>query len=374
MQQSTRAESQTSLVEAKTELQIEVKNYLIALRQAGRTTGTIEKYNWQLGRFLDWLAQRGITQLADLTRPLLREWGAGLYELKCKTDPKTRIKPEAIPSTEVTADGKGESKEKSNGKAGKVKGWEPASIRQATIVIRCFVHWCYKENLISQDLAGALEIPKDKRRMQRTLNDDEIQTLVDACDVTTVKGIRDLALVSLLTDSGLRSLEVRHLTEEDLYFDVKLGEELVNVMIITGKGDNQAPAFFGHVTADRLRDWLKVRRPEEGVDELFISLGGNTPGQAFTRHGLRTTLNKLGKKVGVEGVTPHAFRRSFACIADDAGASTRKIQLWGRWSDIKMVERYTLALKAGKQYNRYSPIDYLEAKRQNGKDSTEQES
>ncbi len=39
-----------------------------------------------------------------------------------------------------------------------------------------------------------------------------------------------------------------------------------------------------------------------------------------------------------------------------------------------MVEHYTLALKAGKQYNQYSPINYLEAKRQKGNDSTAPES
>jgi integrase/recombinase XerD len=296
-----------------------------------------------------------------------------LYELECKVDPKTRTKPEASLSAEVTTVSKTGQKENPDGKAGKVKHWKPATIRQAVIVTRCFIHWCYEEKLISQDLAEALQIPKNKRRMQRTLNDDEIQALLDACDLKTVKGIRDAALVSLLTDLGLRSIEVRRLTKNDLYFNVKLGEEVVNVMIVTGKGDNQDPAFFGQATADRLRDWLKVRPEKEGVAELFISLGGNTPGQPFTRYGLRNTLSKLGKKVGIEGVTTHAFRRSFACIADDAGASTRKIQLWGRWSDIRMVERYTLALKAGKQYNQYSPIDYLEAKRQNGKDSTEQE-
>ncbi|MBE7550009.1 MAG: site-specific integrase [Anaerolineales bacterium] len=63
------------------------------MRQAGRTIGTVEKYNWYLNRFLDWLVQRGITHLAALTRSLIREWGAELYELECKVDPKSRIKP-----------------------------------------------------------------------------------------------------------------------------------------------------------------------------------------------------------------------------------------------------------------------------------------
>jgi hypothetical protein len=30
------------------------------------------------------------------------------------------------------------------------------------------------------------------------------------------------------------------------------------------------------------------------------------------------------------------------------------------WKDIKMVELYTRPLKAGKQYNKYSPMDYVD--------------
>lgn len=260
-------------MEAKTELQIEVKNYLISLRQAGRTIGTVEKYNWYLNRFLDWLAQRGITHLAALTRSLIREWGAELYELECKVDPKSRIKPETLPLTEVAATDEAEQNGKTNGKAGKVKGWEPATIRQALIVIRCFLHWCYEENSISKDLAQALQIPKNKRRIQRTLNGDEIQALLDACDLTTIKGIRDAALVSLLTDSGLRSIELRQLTLKDLHFNVPVEEAIVNLMTITGKGGNQDPAFLVRPRPTGYKPGSKVRPAVEGVNELFVSVG-----------------------------------------------------------------------------------------------------
>ncbi|MCL4303715.1 MAG: hypothetical protein KJ077_48965, partial [Anaerolineae bacterium] len=106
----------------------------------------------------------------------------------CKVDPKSRIKPETLPLTEVAATDEAEQNGKTNGKAGKVKGWEPATIRQALIVIRCFLHWCYEENCISKDLAQALQIPKNKRRIQRTLNGDEIQALLERATLQRSKG------------------------------------------------------------------------------------------------------------------------------------------------------------------------------------------
>jgi site-specific recombinase XerD len=193
--------------------------------------------------------------------------------------------------------------------------------------------WCYRERLISDDLAEALVLPPVKDRIQRTLSTEEIQTLLKTCDLNTSKGIRDAAIVSLLGDSGLRSHELRRLTLNNVHVGVKVDDTVVNIAVVIGKGGNEEIAFFGKKTAQRVQTWRKIRRDVSGVDNLFISIGGSTPGQPFTRDGLRTTMVKLGKKAGIAGVTPHSLRRSFACIADEAGATTRKIQVWGRWME-----------------------------------------
>lgn len=77
------------------------------------------------------------------------------------------------------------------------RGWAPATIRQAVAVIRSFPGWCYSERLISDDLAGALVLPPVKDRIQRTLSTEEIQTLLETCDLNTSKGIRDAAIGEL---------------------------------------------------------------------------------------------------------------------------------------------------------------------------------
>lgn len=319
--------------EQKTELAIDISQFLISQRQIGRTPSTIEKYSWHLDLWTAWLTERQVGRLADLSRSLLREWGAGLYDLKCKVGPKA--------------------------KTDEPDGWAPATIRQAVAVVRSFLGWCYRERLLNENLAESLVLPPVKNRIQRTLSPEEIQALLKACDLNTSKGVRDVALISLLGDSGLRSHELRRLTRADIQFGVRIGGELVNVVFVIGKDGHEEPTYFGHKTAERLQAWCEIRPEVPGVDKLFISIGGLTPGKPFTRHGLRTMLAKLGRKAGLEGVTPHALRRSFACIADEAGATTRKIQIWGRWKDIRMVEHYTRSLKAGKQYNKHSPMDYI---------------
>lgn len=310
------------------ELDLALVEYRNTLRQAGRTPDTIEKYLWHLARLLDWLAERGVTRLSDISRPLLREWGAGLYDTPLVRRPR--------------------------------ETWSLATVRLATMAAKGFLAWCHAEELLSADVGAALKAPRAKKRTQRTLTADEVLALLARCDDSPA-GLRDAALVSLLVDSGLRASEAARLLVSDLNFEVRLPGVVFNFLTVVGKGGDEAAAYFGLETAGRLRAWLQVRaqvaRPEVG--EVFVGIGGSRPGQAMTRYGIRGILRRLGQRAALSGVTPHALRRAFACLADEAGASTRNIQMWGRWSDMAMVERYTQALKAGKKYAQHSPADHL---------------
>jgi site-specific recombinase XerD len=302
-----------------TDYELTVREFLAALRQAGRTAGTIEKYEYRLRTVGDWLAGRGVTAPDGITKRLLREWGAELQDSQLS----------------------------------------PATVRHAIAVVRSFLAWCREEEVINEPLAGALKPPKARRRLQRTLSDAEITALISVCDPLTTKGKRDIAMILLLTDSGLRASELSGVQAPGVYFDQLLMDELVNFVVVVGKGGNEAPAWFGTETAKVIRTWLGVRQAMPGVGELFVSVGGNTPGCALTRFGIRDIVCEIGHRANIAGVTPHAFRRAFACLADEAGASSRKIQQWGRWSDIRLVERYTQALQAGRHFNRYSPVNHL---------------
>lgn len=303
-------------VKPATEIELTIREFLLAKRQEQYSPATLEKYEYRLRLLAGWLVERGVSCPAQLTRLLLREWGA------------------ALPET-----------------------WQPATISHAVAVVCSWLTWLREEHLIDERLNDALRSPKRRLRMQRTLSGAEVQRLLDACDPSTSSGLREAAIVSLMVDSGLRASEVCRLGEADLVFDFPLDDELVNFVPVVGKGGDEEPVFFGTDTAIRLLDWLAVRRPAAGVETVFISLGGNTPGHPLTRHGLGDLLERLGQQAGVPGVSPHSLRRTFAMLLEAAGHSTRHIQKLGRWSDIRMVERYTAALRAGKGYR--APMDRL---------------
>ncbi|MEM7345247.1 MAG: site-specific integrase, partial [Chloroflexota bacterium] len=162
-----------------------IKEYLTAYKQAGYSNHTVEKYGVHLENLAIWLAERDITQLEQLNKAILREWGASLHDIE---SPRTK------------------------------KGWAPATIKQAVCSVRSFLTWCLEDDLIDYALANALKIPKVEETMQRTLDIKEAQQIINSYDDGTVMGIRNCALFSLMIDSGLRSAEVCRVQVADLQF------------------------------------------------------------------------------------------------------------------------------------------------------------
>jgi integrase len=167
-------------------------------------------------------------------------------------------------------------------------------------------------------------------------------------------GRRNAALISLLLDSGLRAAEICRLCWKDL--------DLPHYrLVVVVKGGNQELGHYGPETVERLeaweRDWQKFRN--SGVEAVFIALRGWTPGQPLTKKGLQRLLSNLGEAQGIPNVSPHAFRRAFACLLIEQGAPNRLVQAFGRWQNETMVKRYTAGLEASRLYEQYSPTNFL---------------
>ena len=131
-------------------------------------------------------------------------------------------------------------------------------------------------------------------------------------------------------------------------------------LVQPSKWGDEGKACFSDATARRLEARLRVRLARSGVDEVFVFIGGTTPRKKLTTRGLCIILRKLGQRAGIEDVSPHAFRRAFACLATKTGAPGRVLKDMGWWSDIKMVELYIQALDATQLFRRYNPIDFIE--------------
>ena len=200
-------------------------------------------------------------------------------------------------------------------------GWGNSRQYVACGIIRQYFKWKFGEHPLLR-----VRVRREKAKPGRTLNEDQIRTLLGSFDLTTPKGRRDFAIASLALDTGLRVNEIVSIKMSDL--NIESREILVKV-----KGGRWERTFFSPLTKDALKNWIELRNPND--ERLF----------QVTRDGLRVIVRRWGEKIGIK-LSPHDFRRTFAVMAIKAGAPTRLVQIAGRWSDIRMVEYYTRTIEA----------------------------
>lgn len=202
--------------------------------------------------------------------------------------------------------------------------------------------------------AAALPAPKVKRRAQRVLDWDQAGAVLATCETTTAKGLRDLALLCLLIESGLRAAEVCRLEV------AKLDLTRRRLSVVT-KGGHEGVGAFDALTAEYLAGWLQARAAIALPDcrTVFCSVGGLTRGGPLTPRGLRQLLAGIGKAAGLPaGLSPHDLRRSCATLKTRLGAPSRVVQVGGRWANLREVERYTATISLD-DFAGYSPVGHL---------------
>lgn len=226
-----------------------------------------------------------------------------------------------------------------------VRRWGSSTQWMGLCAIRSYLRWRYGSN----HPALRLRLKRLDCGPQRTLTFDEVLALLKTFDPGVPKGIRDLAILSLMLDAGLRASEICRIELRYLRMD----QNRLDVLI---KGRQWGMALYSDHTCDRLKDWLKIRDNFARCNYLFVSLRGRTPGKSLTRQGLSEIVDVWGKVAALPGLSPHVFRRTFAVLATQAGAPSRLLQVAGRWSQIAMVERYTRAITMD-DFKPYLPMD-----------------
>jgi len=224
------------------------------------------------------------------------------------------------------------------------QGWGESARWVGFCAVRGYLRWRYGDG----HPALKLKIKRLDSGPQRTLKAAEAGRLLASFDTSTIKGRRDLAICSLMLDSGLRSSEVCRLDLAHL----DLAARTFSVRV---KGGRWGEGIISEYTALYLSDWLSVRCAVPGVDTVFVSLGGNTPGRALTRYGLTVIMRVWGRRVGLAALSPHDLRRTFAVLSTRMGAPARVLQVAGRWTRIEMVERYTRAIEP-EDFAGYFPV------------------
>jgi len=173
-------------------------------------------------------------------------------------------------------------------------------------------------------------MPRKAKKIPEVLTPDEQKLLLRQPNKRYPTGLRNLAMMTLMLDSGLRASEVLKLTLADIEW--RAGK----LKVREGKGRKDRILWLSDNCLEILRLW-KERRPE-GTDLLFLTL------DAKPIHGsyLRRMVKRYAKKAGIEkDVHPHTLRHSFATDFYRETKNLRMVQSALGHSDISTTQIYT---------------------------------
>lgn len=216
------------------------------------------------------------------------------------------------------------------------KNVNPRSQSRIISGLKGFFNYLIFEDYRQTNPLELIEAPKLGRKLPDTLAVTEIDSLINAIDLSSKQGERNRAILETLYGCGLRVSELTSLRISDLFFE----EGFIKV---SGKGDKERLVPIGPTTIKYIEIYRKEVRVHQKIDPkakdtLFL----NQHGRPLTRAMIFTIVKRLAEKAGIhKTISPHTFRHSFATHLLENGADLRAIQQMLGHESITTTEIYT---------------------------------
>lgn len=279
-----------------------IEQYLDHLRlERALSSHTLQAYAGDLARFASFAEENGCTEAAALDLGVLSAWQASLARA----------------------------------------GLGTRSAARHLSSVRGFLRFLLREGLLTEDPSALAARPRSGRRLPRALSEDEMRRLIEAPDLSSLKGLRDRAMLSLTYACGLRASELVGLKLGDI--DLQRG-----VVAAFGKGSKRRLVPLGEVALDHVEAYLAARRERDsqgrrgpaaaGCSYLF----GTARGKPLTRQTFWKCVRKYARVAGLRAPAhPHQLRHSFATHLLVHGADLRSVQTMLGHADVATTEIYT---------------------------------
>lgn len=177
-------------------------------------------------------------------------------------------------------------------------------------IFSSFFAWLEDEDYIIKSPVRRIHRIKSASVIKETYTDEQLETMRDNCD-----NPRDLALIDILASTGMRVGELVLLNRDDISFDER-------ECVVFGKGDKERMVYFDARTKLHLQNYLDSRTDDEQA--LFVSL--KAPYRRMKIGGIELRLREMGKRLNIDKVHPHKFRRTLATVAIDKGMPIEQLQ------------------------------------------------
>jgi len=288
-------------------LQRSVDGYLRHLTiERGMAKNTLLAYKRDLAKYLDMLQKNGITDSAEVTEIVVRNFSQSLVS---------------------------------------EKGLVATSVARILAAVRGFHKFMLFEGITDNDVSAAVKPPKAPKRLPKAISIQDIERMLQASGpepddtsglATDIIRVRDRAILELLYATGARVSEIVNMDLDDL-----IDPEIVRLF---GKGSKERIVPVGRYGQAAVAAYLVRVRPtlaalSLGTPALFL----NQRGSRLSRQSIWQIISDAAHAAKLEvEVSPHTFRHSFATHLLEGGADVRVVQELLGHASVTTTQIYTL--------------------------------
>jgi integrase/recombinase XerD len=209
------------------------------------------------------------------------------------------------------------------------------STSRAISSFKRFYQYLLRQERVGADPTLQIATPKIPRSLPKTLNEQDVEMLLQAPDVDTPLGMRDRTMLEVLYASGLRVSELVGLSVAQVSLDM-------GVVRVMGKGSKERLVPLGEEALDWLRRYLAESRPallqQQPSNAMFVTGRGD----GMTRQMFWYLIKRHAKHGGLsKPLSPHTLRHAFATHLLNHGADLRVVQMLLGHADISTTQIYT---------------------------------
>lgn len=218
-------------------------------------------------------------------------------------------------------------------------GKKPATIAAYLAAVRKFFAWTEAEG-IYRNIAAGVKAPRlDKGFKRDALSAEQLRDIISTVDTSTLSGLRNKAILALMSVCGLRCCEVVRADIQDIRINSG-----VAVLYIRGKGRSDKSEFvqLTNSVMKAIRTYLAARGATKDNEPLFTSCSRRNFGQRLTTRSISSIAKRAMVAVGLVSsrVTAHSLRHSSVTIALLNGMSIQETSYFARHKNLTTTMLY----------------------------------
>lgn len=220
----------------------------------------------------------------------------------------------------------------------------PTTVNSYLMAVKQFFKWTALHNLYPNITVNVKSVKLDTGFKKDYLTSKQVGKLLNTIDRTTLKGLRDYAILSLMVTTGLRTVEVMRANMEDLRTVADF-----TALFIQGKGHIEKTAYVKveEPVEDAIRAYLAARHKVAATEPLFASIAHRNEGGRMTTRSISRIVkeNMIKAELNSDRLTAHSLRHTTATLNLLNGGTPEETMQLLRHTNLNTTLIYSHALE-----------------------------